>query len=130
MNQDQIEQILQLTCDERYDYSLMNMVDSKEVWILINDDNQFLKLFSEEEDFEYLPIWPAEEFAREYANDLGEKLTPKSIALPHFLNKWIPGLQQDGLHVNVFPALMDDSSWIMPPDELRDELKNELSNQM
>ncbi len=130
MNQDQIEQILKLSCDERYDYSLVDMVDNKEIWILINDDDQFLKLFSEEEDIEYLPIWPAEDFAREYANHLNEGLTPKSIALPHFLNKWIPGLQRDGLQVNVFPSAMDDSSWIMPPDELRDDLKDELSNQM
>ncbi|OZG74732.1 hypothetical protein BTA51_07095 [Hahella sp. CCB-MM4] len=130
MNQDQIEQILKLSCDERYDYSLVDMVDSKEIWILINGDDQFLKLFSEEEDIEYLPIWPAEDFAKAYASDLNEGLIPKSIALPHFLNKWIPGLQRDGLQVNVFPSSMDDSSWIMPADELRDDLKNELSNQV
>ncbi|WP_020408306.1 DUF2750 domain-containing protein [Hahella ganghwensis] len=128
MNQNDLNNILGLNCEERFDYFLMDVVESKDIWILVNEDDCFLKLYSEEEDLEYLPVWPSKDFASHYASETDKALSPKSISLPHFLNKWIPGLKRDELFISVFPTATDTSIWMMSPDELNEELKNELSN--
>jgi len=116
-----------LDCESRYDFFLSLVGEEREIWILINDDNQFLKIFSEEEDFEYLPVWPTAELAKQYLEESGEPLTPKSIALPEFLNRWVSGLQNDGLDVGVFPGT-DKSVWVIDPAELKSDIQDELSD--
>ncbi|GLQ32725.1 DUF2750 domain-containing protein [Litoribrevibacter albus] len=117
----------QLDCESRYDYFLTVVGEEREIWILINDDNQFLKIFSEEEDFEYLPVWPTSDLAKDYLEASGENLTPKSISLPEFLNRWVSGLQNDGLEVGVFPGA-DKSVWIIEPSELKSDIQDELAD--
>lgn len=117
----------QLDCESRYDYFLTSIGEEREVWILINDENQFLKIFSEEDDLEYLPVWPKEEDAKNYLETAEEQLTPKSIALPEFLNRWISGLQNDGIDVGVFPG-PDKSVWVIDPSELKSDIQDELAN--
>ena len=59
--------ILDMDGEERYDYFLDAVVEVRELWILVNGDNQFLKIVSEEDGVGYLPVWPAEGFAADYA---------------------------------------------------------------
>ncbi len=127
MSDEQPLDVSQLDCESRYDYFLSVVEDAREIWILINDENQFLKIFSEEEEFEYLPVWPTEDLAKAYSDAGDEALTPKSISLPEFLNKWVAGLQNDGLEVGVFPGT-DQSVWIMEPAELKSDIQDELAN--
>lgn len=127
MSDEQSLDASELDCESRYDYFLSMVGEEREIWILINDDNQFLKIFSEEEDFEYLPVWPTSETAKDYAEANGETLAPKSIALPEFLNRWISGLQNDGLEVGVFPGT-DKSVWVIEPAELKSDIQDELSD--
>jgi uncharacterized protein DUF2750 len=126
MSQDQLESILDLSCEERYDYFLSQVGEDKEIWILVNGDNQFLKILAEDDGFEYLPVWPQSAFAVEYSKNSRE-LLPKSISLPEFLEKWVPGLKKDGLEIGVFPGL-DKNLWVMEPSELKNEIQEELSN--
>ena len=92
----------------------------------MNAESHFLKIFSEDGDFEYLPIWPSAELAQSYAKDSPE-LTPKCISLPEFLKKWVSGLQKDGLELGVFPGA-DSTVWITDADTFKQELQDELSN--
>jgi len=126
MSQDQLESILDLSCEERYDYFLSQVGEDKEIWILVNGDNQFLKILAEDDGFEYLPVWPQSAFAVEYSKNSRE-LLPKSISLPEFLEKWVPGLKKDGLEIGVFPG-SDKNLWVMDPSELKNEIQDELSN--
>jgi len=125
MSHDHLKSILGLTCEERYDYFLSKVGEEKEIWILVNEDRQFLKIYSEDEQFEYLPVWPESDFALEYSKD-AEDLSPKNISLPEFFKKWIPGLKKDGLEIGVFPGL-DSDVWITPPSDLHNDLQDELS---
>ncbi len=125
MSNDQITQILELNGEERYDYFLSQVVEDREIWILVNSENRFLKIASEDGDLEHLPVWPSSDFASEYAKDSGD-LTPKSVSLPDFFKKWVPGLTKDGLDVGVFPGL-DKTLWITEPEELKRDLQEELS---
>ncbi len=121
------ENIASLSCEERYDYFLDEVAEQREVWILINNDKQFLKIFAEEYQIEYLPVWPSEHLASAYDNS-AERLIPKSVSLPEFFKKWIPGLKRDGLEVGVIPG-QDGTLWITEPEELANDLQDALSSQ-
>ena len=125
MSDDPLKDILSLGCEERYDYFLSKVGEDKEIWILVNKDQQFLKIYAEDDSYEYLPVWPESDFAVEYCKD-SQELSPKSITLPEFFKKWVPGLQKDKVEIGVFPGL-DNDLWVMEPSELKQDLQDELS---
>ncbi|WP_346837064.1 DUF2750 domain-containing protein [Microbulbifer sp. SAOS-129_SWC] len=126
MSKEELQAILELSTEDRYEVFLDLVGDEREVWILINPEQHFLKLHAEEQgDIEYLPVWPAAEFAAAYAGDDSD-LAPKSIALPQFLKKWLSGLERDGIEIGVFPG-PDGSVWITEPKDLEQDLRDELS---
>lgn len=116
--------ILALSCDERYDHFLSRVGEEREIWILVNQEQCFLKIQDEDEGFEYLPVWSDKELARQYATG-SDGLTPKSISVAAFLRKWIQGLERDNLQVGVLPGL-DKSIWLIDPSELERDLRDEL----
>ncbi len=123
MNQDELDAVLNCSCEERYDYFLSVVEEERDIWILVNADQHFLKLYAEEDGFEYCPVWPSADFAKAYAQ--GEPgLSPKSISLPAFLKKWVPGLTRDDIEVGVMPGL-DKSVWITAAEELARDLKDD-----
>jgi len=125
MSNNPLTRILEMDGEERYDYFLDAVVEEREVWILVNADNHFLKIVSEEDGVSYLPVWPGEAFAADYAKGTGD-LSPKGIALPDFFKKWVPGLTKDGLEVGVFPGAQSEL-WITAPEELQRDLQEVLS---
>jgi len=126
MSNEDLKSLVSLECEDRYDYCLSKVIEEKEFWILVNEEKQFLKIFVEEEGYEYLPIWPSSELALDYCND-SSALQPKSISLPEFFKKWVPGLNKDNLEIGVFPG-SDTTVWITEPSELMKDLQDELSN--
>lgn len=125
MSSDDLNAILEMDCEARYDYFLDAVGEEREVWILINSDEHFLKLHSDDQGgLEYLPVWPAIEFAEAYAASDSD-LHAKSIPLPQFLNRWLPGLKKDDIEIGVFPG-SDDSVWITEPADLEKDLRDEL----
>ena len=126
MSNNPLTRILEMDGEERYDYFLDAVVEEREVWILVNADNHFLKIVSEEDGVSYLPVWPGEAFAADYAKGPGD-LSPKGIALPDFFKKWVPGLTKDGLEVGVFPGAQSEL-WITAPEELQRDLQEVLSD--
>lgn len=126
MNNDELGQILELNGEERYDYFLSLVGEEREIWILVNAENRFLKIESEDGDLAHVPVWPTSAFAAKYAEGSGD-LSPKSISLPDFFRKWVPGLTKDGLEVGVFPG-RDDTLWITDPEELKRDLQDEMAS--
>ncbi|WP_444930103.1 DUF2750 domain-containing protein [Microbulbifer sp. SSSA002] len=127
MSTPDLNQIIDLDCEDRYEHFLSVTGEEREVWILVDSQNCFLKIHTDEDGgFEYLPVWPSAELACAYAeNEAG--LTPKSIPLPQFLNKWLPGLKNDNIEIGIFPA-PDKSVWITNSEELGSDLREELNN--
>ncbi|BES73161.1 DUF2750 domain-containing protein [Marinobacter nanhaiticus D15-8W] len=126
MSSEPLETILELDGEERFDYFLDNVLEEREIWILVNQDNHFLKIVSEDDGIAYLPVWPSAAFAAKYAEG-ADGLTPRNLSLPEFFKKWVPGLQKDGLEVGVFPGT-DDTLWITPAADLKNDLQDELAN--
>ncbi|SDZ91128.1 DUF2750 domain-containing protein [Microbulbifer marinus] len=126
MSKEELDAILALGTEERFEVFLDLVGEEREVWILVNSEEHFLKLHSDEHGgFEYLPVWPAAEFAAAYAGDDSD-LKPRSIPLPQFLKKWLAGLERDGIEIGVFPG-PDKSVWITEPSDLGQDLRDELS---
>ena len=126
MSQTNPEELYSLDCESRYDYTLSQVVEEREIWILINGNEEFLKIYSEDEAFEYLPIWPSENLATLYAK--GESgLEAKSLSLPKFLKDWVPGLTKDQLEIGVFPGL-DATVWVTEAEDFKNDIQEELSN--
>ncbi|WP_111494130.1 DUF2750 domain-containing protein [Marinobacter bohaiensis] len=125
MNQEPRQTILELDGEERFDYFLDTVMEEREIWILVNGDNQFLKIVSDEDGVAYLPVWPSEAFAADYAAG-SDGLVPKSLSLPEFFRKWVPGLTRDGLEIGVFPG-NDGTLWIAEPEDVKKDLQDEMS---
>lgn len=125
MTDEQLASVLELSGEERYDYFLSEVLEDREIWILINSENRFLSIVSDD-GLAHLPVWPSSDFAVEYARG-SDDLTPKSLSLPDFFRKWVPGLSKDGLQVGVFPGA-DQTVWITEADELKKDLQAELSS--
>lgn len=126
MDNNSLQQILELDGEARYDYFLDAVVEERDIWILVNADNQFLKIVAEEDGVAYLPVWPNSEFAEHYATG-SEGLSPKAVSLPDFFRKWVSGLTRDGLELGVFPG-MDEELWITSPEELKQDLQELMSS--
>ena len=120
--------IKSLDSESRYEVFLSLVAEERDIWILVNDDNEFLKIHFEDQDLEYLPIWPNAEFAEDYCASANEKLTTKSITVPEFFTKWVPGLEGDRLLVGAFPVAGSDV-WLTEPSELKSDLQDTFSNQ-
>lgn len=125
MSNEQLTSVLEMSGEERYDYFLSQVLEDREIWILINSENRFLSIVSDDDGLAHLPVWPISDFAVEYARG-SDDLTPKSLSLPDFFRKWVPGLSKDGLQVGVFPGA-DQTLWITDADELKKDLQAELS---
>lgn len=128
MSDSSLEEIIKLGCEERYEIFLDMVADEREIWILVNDDKEFLKIYSEENNIEFLPIWPHSDFTRIYCEGAQIKLQAKCLSVPEFFAKWVPGLEADDIQVGVFPNSGSDV-WIMEATELKSELQDVFSTQ-
>ncbi|WP_223794249.1 DUF2750 domain-containing protein [Marinobacter sp. F4216] len=125
MSEHPSDHVLGMDGEERYDYFLDAVAEEREIWILVNEASQFLKIVSEEDRVAYLPVWPSDAFAADYAEGAGD-LSPKAISLPDFFKKWVPGLTRDGIDIGVFPGAQIEL-WITEPEELKRDLQEVLS---
>lgn len=128
MSDNPLTDVLEMDGEERYDYFLDAVAEEREIWILVNADNHFLKIVSEDDGVSYLPVWPSQDFAADYARCSGD-LSPKVLSLPDFFQKWVPGLGKDGVEVGVFPGA-DSELWITGAQELKGDLQDVMSSSL
>jgi hypothetical protein len=121
------EEIEKLDCEGRYEIFLSIVAEERDIWVLVNEKMEFLKIHAEDLGIEYLPIWPHKDFTKYHCNSPTQKLSPKCLTVPEFFAKWVPGLERDSLKVGVFPNSGEDV-WIMEPSEIKSDLQDEFSN--
>jgi len=126
MHEDTNGENTELDFEARYDAFLSLVADTREIWILVNADHAFLKIYSEEDAQEYVPVWPSAATAREYAQSLDESLSPKALSVPEFYQRWVPGLSKDEIEVGVFPT-SDAYIWLTSAKELKQDLDDAMS---
>ncbi|QSX34681.1 DUF2750 domain-containing protein [Shewanella avicenniae] len=108
-----------MTPEQRYQYLVEQTKANKELWI-IQDDDGCVMLTTDDEDC--IPVWPSEAAALQWTKDEWQDCRPLSISLSDWLERWVPGMEDDELFVAVFP-LEDDLGVVVPPHELESQFK-------
>ncbi len=119
----QIDALSSLTAEQRYDDFITRAVAEKEVWSLCSDEGW--AVISDDGE-EYLPVWPVAELAASWATDGYSDCQPKSIALQAWLEKWLPGMIEDGLQLAVCPDI-EGEGVVISAQELLDDFQESMS---
>lgn len=112
--------ILQSSAEARYDYFLQQALATGCVWTLRADDGGVLM---SAEGQECMPIWPSQAFAEAWAEGDWADCAPFRIELAAWLQRWLPGMQADGLRVVVFPGEAEDGL-VLGPQELKQDIQS------
>ena len=123
MHPKQLENVFALTSKQRYEHFILKVCDWEELWILEDNNKDFL-IITPQEDLAYLPVWPHADYALAF-HEIYPSLKPSRVELDGFLETWLPNLNNDGLKVGVLPNL-GTTVWIIDPLDLKAELENEL----
>ena len=123
MHPKQLENVFALTSKQRYEHFILKVCDWEELWILEDNNKDFL-IITPQEDLAYLPVWPHADYALAF-HEIYPSLKPSRVELDSFLETWLPNLNNDGLKVGVLPNL-GTTVWIIDPLDLKEELENEL----
>lgn len=122
VNGKEFDSVTRLPPEKRYEYFIKKVADWREIWSLWNDG---WALMGDKDREELVPVWPHPLFAE--ASAVGEWLgfRPKKIDLQEWLDKWIPGMENDHRLVAVFPAA-ESQTTTASPLKLKSDLEEEL----
>lgn len=123
-SQDFIE-LSKLQPEQRCDYALTKMLETGHLWGLYGDNGWLLL---KADDDACLPIFPYEAFAQAWEKDDFPDCKPKQIDLDAWINQWLPGMQQNGTLVLVFPLSDDEEGIMLSAEEVIDILNEEIKS--
>jgi hypothetical protein len=110
-----------LSGPERYRYFLRKIADFEVAWGLYdagwatasNDDGNMA-----------IPFWPEADFAAACAIEEWASFAPKEISVQDLLEKWLPGMGQNGDLVAVFPT-PESKGVFVEPKRLAEDIQEE-----
>jgi hypothetical protein len=109
---------------DRYAYFIRHVADTQELWSLKSAEGWVLMAAGE--GLALVPVWPHPRYAQGCAEDEWEGAEPAAIPLDRWLERWTPGMAQDGRHVAVFP-IPGGQGVVVYPERLREDLRAECS---
>jgi hypothetical protein len=116
------ENVIKLSSEDRYNYFIRKVADFEEIWGLYNDG---WALLGDDANMQAFPFWPEKEFAEICATEQWLGYLPKSITLDNFLEKWIPGMENDELSISIFQTPKSTGK-IVNPQKLMNDINEEL----
>jgi hypothetical protein len=117
ISEKQIENVLKLDAQKRYEYALKIIVDWDMVWGLYNDG---WALASDDDGQIIFPLWPTYEYAKVCAINEWQKYEPVPIALEDLVQELLPNLKHDNVKISVFYVPNNKGSVIDSEDFLKD----------
>lgn len=120
VNPNKITNLIALSPEERYLYFVRKVADFEEVWGLFSEGWAMVEVDSQQA----IPFWPERVLADLCCTSSRANYQVRRIALDAFMNKWLPGMKNDGLAVVVFP-LTDGKGIAIAPDDLLSALEQE-----
>ena len=121
--QKEVEAVLRLPGEKRYQYFIKRAADANKVWGLWNDG---WAMGVTDDGQSTIPVWPAAEYAEACKQGDWEVYKPKPIDLHEFMNEFVPQAAQDGVRISIFDT-PSEASVLVNNDELLEDLKEELS---
>jgi hypothetical protein len=122
INRNKANNIMSSSAEERYNYFIRKVADFQEVWGLYNEGWAML---ADNKEQTIIPFWPEEAFAKLCVGGAWENYEPKKIELNIFLEKWLPGMRNDGKFVGIFYNT-DGKGIVVQPDKLLENIQEEL----
>lgn len=124
INSHEIENVLSLSGEDRYNYFIKRVADWGKIWSLRNDDGWVSG--KDEEGNEFFPVWPHPQFALLCATENWSDCKAEAIDLSVWLQRWIPGLNSDRRKIAVFPK-PSNKGIIVSTNQLKGDLDAEMS---
>jgi hypothetical protein len=122
LNPKQIEAVLALPGEKRFEHFIKVIADRQQVWGLFQDG---WALAAADDGSPVFPLWPAMQYAQACALNEWCGYTPRAMTLQEFTEVLLPKLKSDGLLPGVFFTPMGKG--VSPTvDELRSALEAEL----
>ncbi|MEK3808142.1 DUF2750 domain-containing protein [Bacillus sp. FSL H8-0547] len=119
----EINAVLKLPSNVRYEYFIKRVTDYEEVWSLFSDG---WATFRDEDGKLLIPFFPKKEFAEISAEKEWASYKARSISLDDFIEKWLPGMKKNGIIPSIFPLGNDMEA--VSIDVLLKDLEMELEN--
>lgn len=104
INQKQIDAVLALPSEKRYEHFVKVIADWQDVWGLYGDG---WALAATDTGGTVFPMWPAREYAALCANKEWAGYVPESFPLDDLINELLPKLKRDGVIPGVFYTPLD-----------------------
>jgi len=114
-----LQNIVNLTDEERVKYFFKEVSQQQAIWIL-TDEHGCVMLNTDDEDC--IPVWPSQNTAELWINKEWINCKAESIGLNKWYSRWTQGLMDDELAVVVFPNT-NEQGIVLYPDELEVELR-------
>ncbi|HEX2936668.1 MAG TPA: DUF2750 domain-containing protein [Bacteroidales bacterium] len=93
--------ISELPDHDRYNYLIHHIAKFKEIWLLKAHDGMYA-MFEDEKGNSYIPVWPHQELADEYAIEDWEGYVSERMELGEIM-EWMDELQEDQILIGAFP---------------------------
>ncbi len=127
MHENQIENLLSLSPEARYEYFVRYCSDFELVWGLAVGEDKWVVIKGEDEKETFL-VWPHRDLATAccFAEHQSMGAQPQSISLKSFIDNCVPDMGSQGV---VFGIFFDQSRQGLAVDgeKLRADLENEVS---
>jgi Protein of unknown function (DUF2750) len=111
-----------LTSPERYSYFVRQVADFEEVWSLRTPEGWVT--MGGDAGARYIPVWPHQRYAEVFVTDAWSDAEAASIELEPWMERWLPGMSDDGIQVAVFPVVTEKTQGVVvPPMRLQRDLE-------
>ncbi len=124
INQKQIDAVIALPGQKRYETFIKIVADWEEVWGLFQEG---WALAATDDQQPVFPLWPAKEYAQLCADKEWAGYEPTSFSLEDLMEELLPNLKDDGVLPGIFYTPTDNG--VTPTvEQLLADLNEELEN--
>ncbi|QIZ76968.1 DUF2750 domain-containing protein [Ferrimonas lipolytica] len=118
MSTDTVKTFYSQNSQQRFDATVDGAKANQALWTLA-DDEGCVVLESDQE--RCLLMWHEEEFAQSWATGEYSSCKALKIEMNDFLEKWVPGMTNDGFDLAIAPSLAGEGI-VLSPEEFADDL--------
>jgi hypothetical protein len=122
MHPSKIDNILNLSAEDRYGYFIRKVADFEEVWLIKDQDGY--AIFGDQENKTTIGVFPEKEFAELFLTDTWSNCVLESKDLNVFM-EWLDKLENDKIQLAGFPN-KDLKAIVVEPKEMKSHLLFEL----
>jgi hypothetical protein len=100
LTEKEIEETLCADAAKRYEHFVLRVCETGKIWSLYKEGWATLV----DGDKTLMPFWPHQTYAERFRTGDWLSYQAEAIDLSAFLERWIPGMQREGLEPAVFPV--------------------------